>query len=395
VQRWAEEVPAADQGGSAMTEETTWAIEPHTKAKHELLRRYLEAWFPILSSSGFHGRVLFIDGFAGPGIYRDGEPGSPLIALDVLKSHPHFSRWNRTEFRFLFVESEADRFESLAREVEGFWGQVPGGRPPNVKVDLFNDEFANVAADIIAYLEDQKAALAPTLAFIDPFGWSGVSLRTISALLSFNRCEVLFNFMYDSVNRWVTDERPGIANHFDELFGTGLDERLLADEMDTEDRKEYLSELYVRQLREVAGFRFVRKFEMINKQRGRTAYFLIFGTRNRRGLEVMKDAMWKLDPLTGVRFAGEAGAQEMLFEPEPDFAPLRRAVLQRFAGRRATVEEVEIFVVDETDYKKSHYKKQVLKPLEEEGLVECVSARKRKYTYPPGTVLRFVSMGGQ
>jgi three-Cys-motif partner protein len=66
-----------------MPDEATWPIEDHTSAKHELLRRYLGAWFPILVSRGFVRRVLFLDGFAGPGIYRGGEPGSPIIAMSI------------------------------------------------------------------------------------------------------------------------------------------------------------------------------------------------------------------------------------------------------------------------------------------------------------------------
>ncbi|GAI63170.1 unnamed protein product, partial [marine sediment metagenome] len=38
-----------------------WPLEPHTKAKHEILKRYLYAWFPILASS--HRRILYVDGF--------------------------------------------------------------------------------------------------------------------------------------------------------------------------------------------------------------------------------------------------------------------------------------------------------------------------------------------
>jgi len=30
-----------------------WPLEPHTRAKHEILRRYLQAWTPILSDGGF------------------------------------------------------------------------------------------------------------------------------------------------------------------------------------------------------------------------------------------------------------------------------------------------------------------------------------------------------
>src|SRR5690554_564418 len=41
-----------DCGGQLMPDEPIWPIEEHTKAKHELLRRYLGAWFPILASRG-------------------------------------------------------------------------------------------------------------------------------------------------------------------------------------------------------------------------------------------------------------------------------------------------------------------------------------------------------
>ena len=52
----------------ASTKDTVWELEPHTRAKHEILKRYLQAWVPILSLGRFP-KVLYVDGFAGPGIY--------------------------------------------------------------------------------------------------------------------------------------------------------------------------------------------------------------------------------------------------------------------------------------------------------------------------------------
>ena len=125
--------------------------------------------------------------------------------------------------------------------------------------------------------------------------------------------------------------------------------------------------------------------------RGRTAYFLMFGTRHHKGLQVMKDAMWALDPVAGARFAGSAGEQQMLFSAEPDTTPLHDALLERFSGESVAPETIERFVIEETDYKTTHYKKQVLKVLEEEGILICESERKRHGTYPKGTVLRFLA----
>lgn len=50
---------------------TLWPREPHTEGKHLVLKEYLNAWFPILG--GTQGRIVFIDGFAGPGEYAGGE----------------------------------------------------------------------------------------------------------------------------------------------------------------------------------------------------------------------------------------------------------------------------------------------------------------------------------
>lgn len=374
--------------------DTVWPLEEHTRAKHELLRRYLGAWFPILASSGWNRRLVFLDGFAGPGVYAGGEPGSPMIALTTLLDHPHFAKWTSVEFVFIFVEADPERFASLKAELKAFWANRPGGQPDNVKIHTDGGTFQEVAEQIVAQVADSDGkSLAPTLAFVDPFGWSGVPMTVIRDLLSPDKCEVLFNFMYDSVNRFVTDSRPNVARHFAELFGTGEAEHLAAAGLSGAERKEFLRDLYEQQLGLVGGFTHVRSFELKDLERGRTAYYLMFGTRHHIGLKVMKDAMWALDPVAGRRFEGFAGDQAVLFTAEPNFVPLRDAILSEFVGRTVSVDAIERFVIEETDYKTSHFKREVLKPLEQEGVLVCESPRKKRWTYPSGTMLRFGTLG--
>ena len=80
--------------------------------------------------------------------------------------------------------------------------------------------------------------------------------------------------------------------------------------------------------------------------------------------------------------------QLVLFEPEPATPPLRAALLDRFREQTIPIEMIEQFVVEDTDYLTTHYRK-VLKSLENENLVTCMSNRSRRGTYPPRTVLRF------
>ena len=368
-----------------MSDGTTWKIEQHTLAKHALLRRYLGAWFPILTISGRNKRVIFLDGFAGPGRYADGAPGSPLIALDTLVNHSHFARMSNTQFIFAFVEQDERRFESLNEQLDAFWKQQ-GGIPQNVEVRPFNEPFEDVAQDIVSAAHGR---LAPTFAFVDPFGWSGVPMHTIRDLLAAHKCEVLFNFMHDSVNRFVSDTRPGIRRSFSDLFGTDEHTHHQASELRGDERKIFLRDLYMEQLCTVGNFTFVRSLEIADQRRNRTLYYLMFGTRHHRGLQVMKDAMWTLDPIGGTRFSGFADDQQTLFAPEPDLGRLRQALLVRFAGKTASIEAIERFVIEETDYKTFHHKR-VLRELEEQGRIDCETERRRQGTYPPSTVLRFM-----
>ena len=55
---WQREVDG--QKGMTAPKTTVWELEPHTRAKHAILRRYLQAWTPILSLGGFP-QIAYID----------------------------------------------------------------------------------------------------------------------------------------------------------------------------------------------------------------------------------------------------------------------------------------------------------------------------------------------
>jgi len=74
---------------------------------------------------------------------------------------------------------------------------------------------------------------------------------------------------------------------------------------------------------------------------------------------------------SGARFTGFAGGQQMLFGSEADVGRFATALLARFAGQAVSVEMIERFVIEETDFKTTQYKKAVLKELEVDGIVVC------------------------
>lgn len=144
---------------------TVWPLTPHTEAKHQLLKHYLGGWFPILST--WNSRIVFFDGFAGPGVYTKGQPGSPLVALDTLMQHNSWPQMQQKEFVFLFNEGDAARFAVLEQTVEDYkLAHAPW--PENVKVSLVNDHFEDTVQELLDTLAAQRARLAPTFAFVDP-----------------------------------------------------------------------------------------------------------------------------------------------------------------------------------------------------------------------------------
>ena len=147
----------------ASTKDSVWELEPHTRAKHEILKRYLQAWVPILSLGRFP-RVLYVDGFAGPGIYSGGEPGSPIIALRAARDQQVPIA---AEISFLFIEQKAARAEILEKQIAA---EAPS-LPPNFRFRVRNDTFEAAFGRVLKSYETRSQRLPPTFAFIDPFGW--------------------------------------------------------------------------------------------------------------------------------------------------------------------------------------------------------------------------------
>lgn len=228
-------------------------------------------------------------------------------------------------------------------------------------------------------------------AFIDPFGWS-VPMSAIRDCLADQGCEVLFTFMYESVNRFITTPKQDTSRTFAEMFGVNDEQYADIRDLQGEERKRSLRDKYTAQLTDQAGFKYVRPFEVRDIRRNRTIYFLMFGTHSIRGLNVMKQAMWKLDPEQGVLFAGLTSGAPLLFEPEPHLLPLRASIRERFGGETVEVKAIEDFVIVETDYTSLHYKG-VLKDMETQGTLECLSRRKRRYSYLPDYRLRILPSG--
>lgn len=363
------------------SDSSKWDYPPHTKAKHDMLGSYLDGWFPILSR--WNGRVLFLDGFAGRGRYNDGTEGSPLVALRHLLDHSYFPQMRHREFVFYFIEANRDNANSLIREIDAFKAtRAPW--PENVKVQVINDKFDVTAKEMIGHLREQKRTLAPTFAFVDPFGYSGLPMDLMADLLAYPRTEVFVNFMVGHVQRFIT--RDGQENAMRSLFGMDMRD-VLDGYSDEADRVEHLREVYARQLQDRIGFDHVQSFAMINST-GNVGYYLFHGTRHRQGVRLMKDAMWKIDPGGDFTFSDRLAGENVLFVPEPDMRPLRAELLSHYAGQRGvTADDIDWHVVLHTPYRQAHVRP-LLRTLEGRNEI-LVNRPPKKKQFSKGVTIDF------
>jgi len=231
--------------------------------------------------SRYNGRILYIDGFAGPGEYSKGEQGSPVIAINTAKEHK--LKLN-AEILFWFIEAREDRCNHLKEILRNM------DLPDNMKYEVECSDFDESLTSLFDDLDEQKKRIAPTFAFIDPFGYSDTPFSIIKRIMENKKCEVLITFMSGFLNRFKSD--PHKEEALDLLFDTREWRGIVFDSDSDEKSEKKIVRFYQNRLESCAEY--VRTFEMINKS-NQPIYHLIFGTNSIKGLKEMKRAMWKVD----------------------------------------------------------------------------------------------------
>ena len=359
-----------------------WDMNPHTEGKHKVLKEYMNVWLPIMTKG--NRRVLFIDAFAGPGEYSNGEEGSPIIALKALIEHSHKSRM-ANQIYYLFIEKDADRCSHLSNALKRLKSDIP----QNCTYRVINATFDDTLTDVLNRIEAQNRSLAPSFVMIDPFGVSDTPMDTIARILKNPKSEVYISVMYAYINRFR--ERPNFGPHLDGLYGT--DEwRQGNDISDGSERREFFYNLYKDQLKK-AGAKQVVHFDLY-KEDNEQVYAIFFGTQSLAGCDKMKQAIWKMMPLGDNKFVGRRNQQLSFGEDAVDFTILENALYEEFGyGKWVRIEDIQNFVMsDKTNFHSGHLKTKTLKPMESAGKLEVQpGSRNRKWAYTKGTVLRFVS----
>lgn len=360
-------------------------IEDHTAAKHQILTTYVNAWVPILSRASARrgetkNELVFVDGFAGPGICRnrrDGDvrDGSPILALKSVLDH---SVELPIPVRFLFIEENKMFHSELENNISKLGKRIRQHpeRISGVKIEL-GDCDTILRPALQSCFGKPVRRVGPALFFLDQFGYTDISMDLIREIMKYEQCEVFSYLNWQRMNNFMPDETKwqGISRAY------GSDDWRKALSMHGPAKQRFMMDEYKQVLREKARVTYVWHFAMCDRN-NRLIYWLFFCTNNIRGLEEMKRAMWKTDPSGGFRFSDRDDPnQTHLFKEDHYSLEMKSADIRRhFANHRITINDIYHFVLTETP----HYKyKDALQFLERNNLLIPVNPppKRRRFTF--------------
>jgi three-Cys-motif partner protein len=184
------QMPFAEHG-------TIWPADQHTLAKIEILKGYLNAYFPILGRAKRGQNILLVDGFAGPGEYSNASDGSPVAVLRAATAalSAHASAWIAGDVVCAFIEPDKDRCRHLRERVQKIQLHQ------KVKTIVLEKTFVEGTAELKRTIPRPYTTADPLFVFIDPFGATGVPFDTVASILSTPCSEVLINLDSDGIMR--------------------------------------------------------------------------------------------------------------------------------------------------------------------------------------------------
>jgi three-Cys-motif partner protein len=241
---------------------------------------------------GSHWATLtYIDCFSGPWKVKSEkfEDSSFAIALEQLRKARDVHKkltGKKLTLRCFFLEKNPSAYTKLKQFAD---------QADDAEIDTKNKKLENAIQDILKFVQAGGPASFPFI-FIDPKGWSGFALETITPLLRLNPGEVLITFMTEHIRRFIESPQKQTQESFIKLFGSSQFKDKLKG-LEEKDREDAIVTTYSECVKRIGEFRFTSSAIVLHPEKNRTHFHLIYATREPRGIEVFKEAEKKAMPV--------------------------------------------------------------------------------------------------
>jgi three-Cys-motif partner protein len=331
--------------------------------KARIVSDYFWAWARVIISTmkrtGGDNRIAYIDLFAGPGRYKDGTKSTPLLVLEKAIQDPDMRKMLVT----LFNDRNHDHSYSLEQDIMS----LPGLEKLHHKPQVHN---YTVGQEIVAMFSQIK--FIPTLFFVDPWGYKGLTLQLINSVLKDWGSDAIIFFNYNRISMGLSN--PAVKKHMDALFtpkhADSLRQRL--SRLSPSERELAIIEELASALMEL-GAKFVLPFCFKNEASTRTSHHLIFTTKHFKGYDIMKSIMATQSSVAdqGVpsfTYNPADSGFPLLFELTRPLDGLENTLLKNFGGRSLSLKALYEEHSVGKPYLLKNYR-DVLRKMEHEGKI--------------------------
>ena len=154
-------------------------------------------------------RIAYIDLFAGPGRYNDGTKSTPLLVLENAIANA------KMRDRLVTIFNDGTRkTQRASKPIDS----LPGIETLKHKPQVGAEEVGEKSLQML-----DKRKLIPTFFFVDPWGYKGLSLGLIKAVIKNWGSDCIF-FLITTASTWASNEL--VEPHMNELFGEQRANRL-------------------------------------------------------------------------------------------------------------------------------------------------------------------------
>ncbi|HLO54359.1 MAG TPA: three-Cys-motif partner protein TcmP [Saprospiraceae bacterium] len=270
-------------------------VLPHSKAKVEFFKSYLEKYLSILVNSEYISEINIVDAFCGKGEYSDGGIGSPIESFYAIEKVIQSSLYKAksTTINHIINDIKPENTKSVIE----YFDQKGGISGWNFESHNYDFE---AFKSYLYNLVDNQTSKTRTLIFLDPYGYKNIDKATILDLTRNNKTEIVLWLPIANMKRFIDKSKDtdlaaflplkSFINAFfpdnqDEIFSTmGVFEFINKITMSLRVNNLYTTSYYIE--RDQANY-----------------YSLFFLSPNNLGFEKILEVKWQLDEINGRGFS--------------------------------------------------------------------------------------------
>jgi three-Cys-motif partner protein len=338
-----------------------------SRVKRQIVTEYFDYYMRVMARNG--RTAGYVDLFAGPGSYGNGEESIPLIIARQVTADPRL----RDSVKLWFNEGNPDHFQTLKKNLDAVVNIGALVHKPRITPHLISDSFA----------PKLYGMRTPSFVFADPCGYKGLSLRLISAALRPYGNDCIFFLNYNRINMKISYET--MNESINDFFEATLANKLRAEIKSLgspQERERLILAAVTGTLEQQADAKCLTFGFRTRGEGGGTSHHLVYATKNLRALNQMKRIYTKAssDQTDGVGSLDydptDAGSTLPLFSPLEN---VRRRVLETYCGRTLTFDELVAEEAAATTFTDTAYRNALCDLENEKKVIMEPSAESRRF----------------